>query len=289
MQRITLAQPTQPISGTGLFSAKSATVTILPSDLGTGILFRLHGTTIPAYINALSSRPAHPIFARMKPRCTSVGDASQTVATIEHVMSALAGLGITDAIIEIGCDSDHAELPIADGSSLPFANAILDARTRELETTIDPIRVRETIEVRDGDARIIIEPSDTPSFSYHIDYPDTPIGTARVSWGCDRDDYISNIAPARTFSLEHEASQMQAAGLFTHLSPRDMLVIGEHGPIENSYRFEDECARHKLLDLIGDLALIGQPLIARISATRSGHALAHEAARVILDQHRAPS
>jgi UDP-3-O-acyl N-acetylglucosamine deacetylase len=282
VHRITLAQPTKPIAGVGLFSAQDAAVSILPGEPATGIVFTLNGTSIPAHIDALSSRPAHPIFAQMKPRCSSVGAGSQVIATVEHVMSALTGMGITDAIIDVHAGSDHAEIPIADGSSKPFTDAIINAGTRELEATVDPIRVRQTIEVRDGDASIIIEPSDTVSYTYHIDYPNTAIGTASESWAGDRDEYINQVAPARTFSLEHEANQMHAAGLFTHLTPRDMLVIGEDGPIENVFRFENECARHKLLDLIGDLALVGAPLIAEVSATRSGHALAHDAARAIL-------
>lgn len=282
MNRVTLNQPTPPISGIGLFSAQPATITLAPNESSTGIEFALNDTIIPAHIDALSTRPAHPVFAHMKPRCTSVGDDTRTVATIEHILSSLAGIGITDATIRIDSETDHAEIPIVDGSSLPFVDAIRAAGARTLDTTIEPIVMRETIEVRDGDSSIVIEPRDATSYSYLIDYPNTPIGTSTVTWNGDRDAYIETVAPARTFSLEHEANQMHAAGLFTHLTPKDMLVIGADGPIDNAYRFADECARHKLLDLIGDLALVGAPIIAKISATRSGHALAHDAARAIL-------
>ena len=219
----------------------------------------------------------------MKPRCTSVGDNTGSVATIEHILSALAGLGVTDATIKVDSESPHAEIPIVDGSALPFVDAILAAGIRTLDTTIEPIVVRETIEVHDGNSSIVIEPSDSTSYTYHIDYADSPIGMSSVSWLDDRDEYATSIAPARTFSLEHEANQMHAAGLFTHLTPQDMLVIGDDGPIDNAYRLNEECARHKLLDLIGDLALVGAPIIANINANQSGHALAHDAARAILD------
>ena len=286
MQRITLNQSTQPISGIGLFSAQPATITIEPNESATGIVFAFKDQQIPAHIGSLSTRPAHPVFAQMKPRCTSVGNNTHTIATIEHILSALAGLGVTDAIIQIQSDAAHAEIPILDGSSMPFVEAILDAGTQQLDTTIEPIRVRETIEVRDADALISIEPSETPSYTYHIDYPDSPIGMSSVTWYGDRDEYISSVAPARTFSLEHEANQMQSLGLFTHLTPEDMLVIGDDGPIDNDFRIDEECARHKLLDLIGDLAMVGAPIVAKISANRSGHALAHDAARAILDQSK---
>lgn len=287
MRRQTLSQPTRAISGTGLFSAQPATIVIAPAEPASGIVFTLNGKAIPAHIGALSSRPVHPVFAQLKPRCTSIGDEGGTIATIEHVLSALAGLGVTDAVVDVRGESPHTEIPIMDGSAKPFANACLDAGLSALSEPIEPITVRERIEVRDGDASIVIEASDTPRYAYSIEYPGTPIGSHTAEWDGNRASYIGSVAPARTFSLEHEANQMQSAGLFTHLSPRDMLVIGENGPIENEYRVDHECARHKLLDLIGDLALVGAPLLARVSAVRSGHALAHEAARAILRQAHA--
>ncbi len=286
MKRVTLKQPSASISGIGLFSAQPATITIAPNESSSGIVFAFKDTIIPARIDALSTRPVHPVFAQMKPRCTSVGNDACTIATIEHILSALAGTGVTDATIRIDSESAHAEIPIVDGSSMPFVDIILAVGTRLLDTTIEPIVVRETIEIRDGDSSIVIEPSDSTSYTYHIDYSDSPIGMSSVSWFGERDEYITSIAPARTFSLEREANQMHAAGLFTHLTPQDMLVIGDDGPIDNAYRLNEECARHKLLDLIGDLTLVGSPIIAKISATQSGHALAHEAARAILDHAR---
>jgi len=251
-----------------------------------GIAFDIDGLWIPAHIDAISSRPVHPAFAQLKPRCTTVGNSSHSIATIEHLMSALTGLGITDAIVRLDSDAPHTEIPIFDGSAKPFTDAFMAVGLRVLNGTIKPVIVRESIRVEEGDASILIEPSDTPSYTYNLDYPGTPIPSASVSWSGDRDAFINEVAPARTFSLEHEATQMHQAGLFTHLTTEDMLVIGDNGPVNNEYRFSDECARHKLLDLIGDLALVGAPLQARVTATRSGHALAHQAARAILDQQQ---
>ncbi len=285
MLRTTLKHPVT-LQGTGLFSAQHAQITIAPNTNATGIHFTINEQTIPAHIDALCSRPVHPVFAQLKPRSTTVGSDAHSIATIEHILSALAGLQITDAIIHVRSDHAHAEIPILDGSSKPFVEQILAAGLQSLDTQQRPIIIDEPITVEDAGATIRIEPSDTLSFSYQLEYPDTPIGSAQAIWSGDRDEYIDTIAPARTFSLEHEAKQMQAAGLFTHLTPRDMLVIGKDGPIDNAYRLPDECARHKLLDLIGDLALVGAPLIAEIHATRSGHALAHEAARAIVEQQK---
>lgn len=285
MQRATPAQPVS-IQGIALFSAQQSRLTIRPCTKAQGIVFSLDDQLIAAHIDSLSTRPVHPAFAHLKPRCTSVGSTAHSVATIEHILSALIGLGITDATIGIDSEHTHAEIPILDGSSKPFVDAIMRVGIRTLPQTIEPIRVLDPIHVFDNDASIVIEPSESTSYTYHLDYPGSPIARASVRWAGDRDEYIRDIAPARTFSLEHEAKQMQAAGLFKHLNPRDMLVIAPEGPIDNAFRLPDECARHKLLDLIGDLALLGSPLIARVSATRSGHALAHRAAHAILSQHR---
>ena len=284
MQRITIAQPAT-LEGIGLFSATRARVTIAPSEQG-GIVFDLDGRLIPARIDSLSQRPVHPVFTKMKPRCTSVGDDTRSVATIEHIMSALAGLGVSDARIIVESDSPHAEIPIMDGSAQPFVDAIRNAGLRELGGTSEPLVVREPIRVVDGDASITIEPSETPEYAYHINYPGTPIGSASVRWSGGQGEFIEQIAPARTFSLQLEAEQMQGAGLFKHLTTRDMLVVGDDGPIDNAFRLPDECARHKLLDLIGDLSLLGRPLLGRVEATRSGHALAHEATRALIAQQK---
>lgn len=297
--RTTLRAPAT-LSGLGLFSAKPCELTIHPADAGTGIVLVNRGRQIRAHIDHLSMRPVHSAFAQLKPRCTCLGDERASVSTVEHLMSALTGLGITDARIEINTstpddpkDSDtgdnepsHAEVPILDGSAVAFVDAITAAGLVPLDAPIEPIRVRQTIVVRDGDASITVEPAASPSYHYTLDYPGSVPPTATVRWDGDREDYTRSIAPARTFCLAHEAAAMRDLGLFSHLTTRDMLVIGEDGPIDNRYRLDDECARHKLLDLIGDMALAGPALVAKVTGVRSGHALAHEAARAIVAQSR---
>lgn len=283
MNRVTVNAPVE-LTGVGLFSAAPATLTIAPADEAGGIVLTHDNARIPATVAHLSSRPVHPAFARMSPRCTCVGDEHATFFTIEHVMSALTGLGVTDALLALDAPQPHSEIPIMDGSALEFARMIQAIGLRQIPGAVEPVTLRERIVVESGDASITIEPSDAPRYAYTIDYPNDPIQTATVTWDGEPDAYFRDIAPARTFCVKREADLMRSAGLFTHLTTRDMLVIGEHGPIDNDYRLPDECARHKLLDLIGDLALVGGPLIASVTAVRSGHSLAHQAARRIVEQ-----
>ncbi len=264
-----------------LFTDQHSDCTIAPAPAGSGITIEFDGERAIAHIDTLSNEPAHPAFTSMKPRCTTIRVGDAPVFTVEHILSALTGLGIDNAHITLSAN----ELPIFDGSALPFARAIIESGIVELDEPAAPITVTQPIRVEDGDSWIEIEPSDTPSYSYTIDYgPDSPVTPATVSWGSDPEDYLARVAPARTFSLEHEVSAMRGLGLFDHFTPRDLLVLSDSGPIDNALNHEHECALHKLLDLIGDLRLVGSPLIARVRAHKSGHALAHSAARAIIDQ-----
>lgn len=285
--------------GIGLFTGAPASLEIGPAPAGSGIVIVLDGERVPASIANLSTRPLIPAFAQFPPRHTCITSSrGVTLATIEHAMSALAGLGITDTTLTCtgGDGSTSApEVPILDGSAAPFVEQILASGIVESGLSAEgAIVLDETIRVERDDASIVItprhasEPRMGPSYTYNLAYP-APIGLQEARWDGDPEVYVKEIAPARTFSLEHEARLMQSMGLFRHLTPRDMLVIGAEGPIDNALRFDNEPARHKLLDLIGDLALAGpgiSRLRADIVATRSGHALAHEAARA-LAQHLA--
>jgi UDP-3-O-acyl N-acetylglucosamine deacetylase len=295
----TTINETVRVFGVGLFSASPASIAITPShphgQSKPGIIFRCSDAFIPAHISNLSSTPVHPAFAQIKPRCTSIAHGQVNIATVEHILSALAGLGVTDAVIEVQANSPHCEIPIMDGSARDFVNAIQTVGLHTLEELIEPIKILEPICVEDNGSLITIEPADSPSYSYTLDYSDgssaapSPIESATVCWTGDPNDYIDRIAPSRTFCLEHEANALTSAGMFEHLSAEDMLVIGDAGPINNEYRHKHECALHKLLDLIGDLSLVGYPLIAKVTAIKSGHALAHSAAAAIVHQTDAQS
>jgi len=279
----TLAKPAT-FAGVTLFTGVKVSIMINPAG-GGGIVFRradLPGSPpIPAdspHIvpesrrTVLSANPADP--------------KAPTVQTVEHLMSALAGLAITHALVEV----HGPEIPIGDGSSQPFADTIAAAgiAPADREPQHAPAVVSHPIVIEDPRSRIEALPGARPGLelTYRLQYPaGSPIPAQEahlyVPLGEPAPDYREQIAPARTFCLEEEAHAMRKMGLFTHLSPREMLVIGERGPIDNAYRFPDEPARHKLLDLLGDLALAARPIHARIIATRTGHAHNHAMAKAL--------
>jgi len=292
MQRRTVSTAAE-VRGITLFTGVQSGVIIKPADRGNGITFSradMGGhTPIPASVDHVIPETRRTVLAVNVNDASAADKGSVSVQTVEHIMSALAGLGITDAIVEV----DGPELPIADGSALPFVEAIVAAGIMNLGGgVVEPIVIREPIEIIDprgvAAGRIVAEPGDATGLEliYHLDYGSAaplPAQTARFVSTPGSDAYAAAVAPARTFSTLDEAQAMRKMGLFGHLTATEMLVIGPDGPVENAYRFSDEPARHKLLDMLGDLALagggVGRPIRGRITAWRSGHALNHAMAR----------
>jgi UDP-3-O-acyl-N-acetylglucosamine deacetylase len=284
--RRTLAATAQ-VRGPGLFTGRPATLRLLAAPTGTGLRFRRAGAPdVPATIGFLAPPP--PGIPGRNTSLAPVAGAHPFL-TVEHVLSALVGLGITDAALEL----DGPEVPIGDGSAAPFTDAILGAGVAELPGSIEPLRITREVTVSSGPSRITARPRPRGGggalYRAEVDYgPSSPIPLQTATWDAAGPGapaaYARDVAPARTFCLEAEAQAMRAAGLFQNLTYRDMLVFGERGPIENTLRFDTEPARHKLLDLIGDLALVGggRPIAAEITAVRAGHALHHEMARALL-------
>lgn len=291
MRRCTVKSPAR-FTGVGLFTGRRSTVTIRPSTNG-GITFAAGPGAIPASVHAVATDAARtPFPTGVAARNTTLVDGeSAMIATVEHVLSALVGLEITDAAVLL----DGAEIPIMDGSSEPIVDAIAAAGGLiQLEGDVQPITLAAPIEVSGPNGSWIRAiPRSAPgwSCSYTIDYGGKGgIGRGTASWDGRAATYQVDVAPARTFCLRSEAEAMRARGLFTHLTPREMLVLDDAtgSPIENTLRFPDEPARHKLLDLVGDLGLLGRPLQADVSAERSGHALTHDLCRAILAHEKAP-
>lgn len=269
------------IEGSGLFTGAKARVELSGAPVGTGLCFQPPGARVHVELVPKdgSEAPARGLTAR----CTALARDGWRVLTVEHLLSACAGLGVTDLHIAI----TGPEVPILDGSALAFADALQTAEIVTLDGPAPALRPREAVEVRDGGGSWI-RATPAPGFTaeYGLDYgPGAPLRAHTARWEGDALSYMREIAPARTFCLEHEALALRGLGLFQGLTTRDMLVIGPDGaPIDNSFRFPDEPARHKLLDLIGDLALLGVPLAAHVQAHRSGHALTHTLCRRLLEQ-----
>jgi len=285
VMRRTLRAPAA-FEGIGLFTAGAGRVRIVPSDAGTGVRFvRVDldaSRTIPALVTHVFVDP------RLPGRNTSIiADPSRpaakdnpTVATIEHVMSALVGLRVTDVVVEV----EGPEVPIVDGSAGPIVGAILSAGLRDVGLAPAARVLDRTIVVGEAPgATITLEPCERMEFEYRLDYGGDSLPEQRASIVMDApgsaDEYAREIAPARTFCLAREAEMLRGAGLFKHVTTREMLVVGKDGrPLENEWRFEREAARHKLLDLMGDLALAGVEVRCRARSDRGGHALNAKAA-----------
>lgn len=268
------------LTGAGLFTSQPSTIAFKPGSSGL-MLSRADLTApLPIHHSAVTHAPIHPGFAHGPPRSTNLAIGDTTIATVEHALSALTGLGVTDCILEL----QGPEVPILDGSAQPFVDAILKAGLKDLDTTINPITINQPLTVEHNGATIIARPRTKPGWSitYNLDYgKGAYLEPQSITWDGSPERYKSTIARARTFCMEHEAIALRSAGLFQDLTPADMLVIGKDGPIDNAYRLDNEPAAHKLLDAIGDLTLAGRPIQADIIATRSGHALNHQMAKAL--------
>ena len=208
-------------------------------------------------------------------RRTTLRDGSILINTTEHVLAAINGLGIDNLVIDV----DTEEIPGTEGSPKPFADALVQAGLAEQDAEKRLFLLDEPVTVRDGDASLTVlpGPGDYLDILYDLDYPDVPsIGRQVLGFRLHVDDFTTDIAPARTFLLKAEAEEFRSRGWGEHLSATDLLVMGDDGPVDNELRFVDEHARHKVADLIGDLALLGRPLRGRVVAHKSGHRLNHK-------------
>lgn len=194
------------------------------------------------------------------------------IETVEHCLAAIAGLDIDNVEVEIS----GPELPGCDGSSLPYVEALQQAEPVAQDVPRNIYKITEAITVRKGDTMLVALPSEEPELNilYDLNYSQSQaIGRQVYAISLTPELFVKQIAPSRTFLLEAEAEQLRESGYGKHLTYKDILVLGPNGPIENELRFEDEEVRHKILDLIGDLALLGQRIQGRIVCYRSGHSL----------------
>ncbi|MDG2479648.1 MAG: UDP-3-O-acyl-N-acetylglucosamine deacetylase [Alphaproteobacteria bacterium] len=265
MYQTTLKTPIS-CTGIGLHSGEKAVMTMKPTEAGSGIAFERTDLS-----NGARHFPARFDMVSDTFLCTTLRNASgATLATVEHVMAALAGCGIDNVMIEV----NGPELPIMDGSSEAFVFLIECAGIEVLEAPRRCVRVLREVSVRDGDRVAQLSPSGDRSFRCEIVYDNPQIATQSASLDLDREAFKSDIARARTFGLMEEVDGLRANGLALGGSLDNAVVVsGEKVLNEGGLRYENEFARHKVLDAIGDLALAGAPILGAFDGYCSGHAL----------------
>jgi UDP-3-O-[3-hydroxymyristoyl] N-acetylglucosamine deacetylase len=248
-------------AGVGLHSGVPVTMRILPAPAGTGIVFRrvdLDGFAI----EATGRNVAKVSYA------TSLMKKGVLISTTEHLLSAFIGLGVDNAVVEL----DNLELPILDGSAKPYVDMVLGAGLKRQRRLRSYMRIRREVEVREGDKFIGVYPGDGYSVSYAIDFP-APIGRESFEVQLRDGQYRREVAPARTFGFLEQEQAMRNMGLIRGATPENVIVVTRQGVLNGPLRYTDEFVRHKTLDLIGDLALLGRQLIGRVVADRAGHAM----------------
>src|SRR5579863_5221682 len=261
LHQLTIQHPVE-IEGIGLHTAVRSRVRLVPAGADTGIVFRrvdLDNFEIEAH----GKNVARVSYA------TSLMKNGVLLSTTEHLLAALYSCGIDNVYVEI----DALELPILDGSAKPFIEMLDQAGTRRLRRQRRYIRILKPLEFSDGDRRIGIYPADDFRIHCFVDYDHPAAGPQEVEMTVNRETFSKELAPARTFTFVKELLALQKMGLIRGGSLANAIVMDDECILNGPLRFPDEFGRHKALDLIGDLALIGRPLQARIVAHKAGHAL----------------
>ena len=274
--QFSIAQPVS-VRGFGYWTGLDVTVEFRPAPLNAGITFVRRDLGVDARIPA---RVEHRIDV---PRRTNLRLGRVQVDMVEHVLAALAGMQIDNCEVWV----DQAEMPGCDGSALPFVDALLTAGVVAQPGPAPRLEITSPVRVADGEAWIAAHPSSEGvlSIEFELHYPhNRRIGRQSTQSVITPESFRSELAPCRTFVLQAEANQMVQQGLGTRVTTSDLLVFDEQGPIENQLRFANECARHKALDVLGDLALTGCDVIGRFVAHRSSHRLNAALAREIIAQ-----
>ncbi len=256
--RWTIAAETS-LAGVGLHSGLTSRVTLVPSPSG-GLTVGLEGASPVSLYHGL---------AREQRLCTALQLPTGRVSTVEHLLAALAGVGISDAQIQV----EGQEIPLLDGSALPWVDAVAAVGLRPLPGQRSPLVVREIICIQAGDRHVLALPHGGLRLSVAVNYPSQAIGQQFYEVDLTPGRFVEHIAPARTFGFQDQLDRLRSAGLIRGGSLRNALVCDGRHWLNPPLRFANEPVRHKLLDLIGDLALAGGVPQGHISAYRAGHAL----------------
>jgi UDP-3-O-[3-hydroxymyristoyl] N-acetylglucosamine deacetylase len=274
----TTLRTTVSIEGVGLHSGHPVRAHFCPAPAGTGLVF------------VRRDRPDSPIPARLSSAttfdyATTLSAGAVSIGTVEHVLSAAAGEGLDNCRIEV----EGPEIPILDGSALPFVRLFHAAGFERQNERIRPLSFDREIEVVRGDRSVRYEPNGPGlTISYEIDFPHPVVGRQQLTVAIRPEEYSARIAPARTFGFARDVEALRSRGLARGGSLHNAVVLDETGVASGPLRFRDEFVRHKILDLVGDLALLGSPLSGKIYARKAGHALHIEFARALELERSAP-
>jgi UDP-3-O-[3-hydroxymyristoyl] N-acetylglucosamine deacetylase len=253
---------TVPCAGIGLHSGQKVTLSLKPAPADYGIRFRrtdLDGIEIPANVSHLGPRQQLQ---------TGLVASHASVDTVEHLLSALRGLAIDNVCVDL----NHSEVPIMDGSAAPWVYLIQDAGAKDLSAPRQTMQILRPVHIQHGDKRIAVYPADQFRVSYTISFDHPLLRHQQKTLDLDEQVFIDEIAPARTFGFLKEVEMLRQRGLALGGSLENAIVLGETGVL-NPLRFADEFVRHKILDVIGDLALVGYPIQGHVVVHRGGHAL----------------
>ena len=265
----------RPIScvGIGLHSGNKVQLSLKPAQAGFGIRFRrtdLGHHEIPATVHHLAGIQLATGLARN----------DVAVDTVEHLLAALVSMNIDNVLIEL----NSSEVPIMDGSAAPFIYLIQEAGVKTLQTPRQYLKIVRPISISRGDKRIALFPSDHFKVTYSISYDHPLLRHQSRTLRITEESFIEEVAPARTFTFLKDVEMLRQNGLALGGSLENAIVLGETGVLNNALRFDDEFVRHKILDAVGDLALVGYPVIGHLVAHRAGHALHTEFAAKILEE-----
>lgn len=262
-------------TGIGLHSGLKVSISLKPAPADFGIRFYRAdlGVEIPAHVSCLGE---------VQQLQTGLRNQHASVETVEHLLSALRSLGVDNALIEL----NQPEVPIMDGSAAPWVYLIQSAGTRELATSRKTIEILSAVEVRDGDKRIALYPSDRFKITYTIAFDHPLLRHQEMTLDVTEQSFIEQVAPARTFGFQKEVEMLRQRGQALGGSLDNAVVVGETGVL-NPLRFDDEFVRHKMLDAIGDLALMGHPIRGHLVVYRGGHALHTALATAVMQQTHA--
>ena len=266
---------TATVEGFGYFSGRDIRVDFCPAAAGAGVSF------IRRDLGDVRLRIA-PALRIDVPRRTTLEHDGVRVEMVEHILATLSGLQVDNCDIVV----DASEMPGCDGSALPFVQAIDAAGVVDQDARVRQIKVRQTIRVGDSSSWMEARPARQAglSIAFELDYgAHTAIGRQSIAVQVTPETFRTELAPCRTFLLEEVARAMAAQGIGTRVTPQNLLIFTPAGPIDNTLRFVDECARHKVLDVVGDLALTGCDILADVVAYRSGHKLHAELASRLLE------